>query len=287
VYDQVGNGGLSATVGLQLGRPTPAASTQISCGRESAPVPGDQVEITPSAPRMTGPAVVGGVLAATDATYAGLAPITTSFTWEQCNAEGDACGPIPGATGASLDIPEAAVGHTVRVRSTAVNSDGEATTISPATALVVARATSPAPPSQGPASPPPGRVGTPPITRKPVAPTVSRLAFVRAGRGNRRAAIVRFTSSRAGRANISVDRLTSGRRIGGACVKELRSNRRRHTCPRYVTQRRAVTAVKMGRNVWTLPGRSLDHGRFRVSVTVTAPDGTRSQPATAALSVKR
>jgi hypothetical protein len=98
-----------------------------------------------SDPVVSGSAVQGQTLTATSGGWAGSAPITFTYQWVRCSADGGAadgsnCPAIGGATGQSYKLDTGDVGHRMRVRVTARNSAGSATSASNATAVVVSSA---------------------------------------------------------------------------------------------------------------------------------------------------
>ena len=96
-----------------------------------------------SLPVVSGSAVSGQVLATSDGTWTGTAPITFTRQWRRCDAGGASCVNISGATAASYTLVAADVGSTIRARITATNASGSATADSAATAVVTS---APSPP---------------------------------------------------------------------------------------------------------------------------------------------
>jgi hypothetical protein len=83
-------------------------------------------------PRLT-PQVVVGVL---PGAWDGFTSI--GWQWLQCDASGQACAPILGATGRTYVLTDSDVGHTLRVQEIASNTDGpSAPAVSNATPVVV------------------------------------------------------------------------------------------------------------------------------------------------------
>jgi len=76
---------------------------------------------TPSIP------AVGDTLTVVPATISG-ALLTLAYQWFRCDENGDNCTAIPGATGATYKLVTADGGHRLRVRETASNTHGKATT---------------------------------------------------------------------------------------------------------------------------------------------------------------
>jgi hypothetical protein len=98
----------------------------------------------PVAPSNTGlPAVSGSpqegqTLTASNGTWAGTAPISLAYQWQDCNSGGGSCANIAGKTGSSYKLGSGDVGHTIRVAVTASNTGGSTAASSTATTVVVA-----------------------------------------------------------------------------------------------------------------------------------------------------
>jgi hypothetical protein len=87
-------------------------------------------------PSISGTARVGSTLQANRGEWAGDQPITYSFVWLRCSAQGDNCSEIPGANDTTYELRDADAGRTVRVRVTARNDRGSSSAISNPTAVV-------------------------------------------------------------------------------------------------------------------------------------------------------
>jgi hypothetical protein len=110
-----------------------------------------------SPPAITGTPQQGQVLTEVHGSWTNE-PTSYKYQWLQCSSLGEACLPIPAATGQSYVPVLGDVGHTIKVEETAANAGGSSSATSAATA-VVAPATIPPPP---PASTsPPAITGTP------------------------------------------------------------------------------------------------------------------------------
>jgi hypothetical protein len=103
-------------------------------------------------PTVTGTVVEGATLHATTGSWQG-SPTSYTYQWQDCNASGEACANISGASGTSHTLQTAEIGHTVRVRVTASNAGGS-TSASSATTVAVAEVNSPPPPPPPPPSAP-------------------------------------------------------------------------------------------------------------------------------------
>ena len=89
-------------------------------------------------PVVTGPAAeTGQTLTTTNGTWTSDAPITLyAYAWARCDANGNNCVAIPGATASTYTLTDADVGHTIRCYVTAVSANGPTQTQSAQTAVV-------------------------------------------------------------------------------------------------------------------------------------------------------
>ena len=85
---------------------------------------------TRRAPVVSGTSRDGQVLTATAGTWSGTGPFTYGYEWQRCDAAGNNCVAIPGATGSTYELTAADVGHTVRTGVTATNALGSDTSTS-------------------------------------------------------------------------------------------------------------------------------------------------------------
>jgi large repetitive protein len=74
-------------------------------------------------------------LEATDGIWANE-PTSYTYQWEDCNAAGESCSNISGATGAEYEPASADIGHTLRVVITVTNSDGSVKVATTQTGIV-------------------------------------------------------------------------------------------------------------------------------------------------------
>jgi Ca2+-binding RTX toxin-like protein len=102
------------------------------------------------------PLADGSVLGVAPGTWVAVnPPVTTTYQWQRCNAAGQNCADIAGATSETYELASADVGSTIRVREIATSSDGTASATTDVTPVVVALAPSnlsPPPPISGTAS---------------------------------------------------------------------------------------------------------------------------------------
>jgi hypothetical protein len=92
-------------------------------------------------PTISGKPVVGNVLTASNGSWSGTGPFNYTYRWLRCPASGgggngEGCTVISSATFRRYRARTADVGHRLRVRVTAANSEGSATATSNATAIV-------------------------------------------------------------------------------------------------------------------------------------------------------
>lgn len=98
-------------------------------------------------PSITGTATVGSTLQANRGEWSGQQPITYTYAWQRCNAQGDNCSEIQGANDTDYEVRDADSGRTIRVRVTARNDRGQTSAISNPTGVVPGN--QPPPPAPG------------------------------------------------------------------------------------------------------------------------------------------
>src|SRR5258708_39706054 len=86
-----------------------------------------------SIPTITGTAREGNTLTAHNGGWAN-SPTSFAYQWQRCAPDGSGCADIAGATKQTYTLASADVDHTVRVRVTASNADGQAAANSAAAA---------------------------------------------------------------------------------------------------------------------------------------------------------
>ena len=90
-----------------------------------------------TAPSISGTPQVGQTLTANNGTWVGQQPVSYAYHWRRCDTTGSHCSDISGATAKTYVLTSADLGTTVRVRVTARNARGAASTTSPPTGVVV------------------------------------------------------------------------------------------------------------------------------------------------------
>ncbi len=89
-------------------------------------------------PSISGTARDGNTLTAANGTWTGTPTITYAYQWRRCNAAGNACADVAGATGSTYPQTSADVGSTIRVVVTATNAAGSVAATSAQSAVVAA-----------------------------------------------------------------------------------------------------------------------------------------------------
>jgi hypothetical protein len=111
-------------------------------------------------PTISGTPQEGSTLTANDGRWAGTTPLTFVYQWRRCDADGNSCSNIGGATEKTYALKQPDVGNTIRLRVAARNAEGTAMATSVPTAVI----------REGQAPPPTGCQGNAPIPIASVAP---------------------------------------------------------------------------------------------------------------------
>jgi hypothetical protein len=99
----------------------------------SAPVGAPDVSTPPT---IVGAPKVNAAVTSSTGTWTGIPPISYTYAWQRCDANGGSCVPIPNASAASYTVVDADAGGTLRVVVTASNVRGAASTTSVPSAVV-------------------------------------------------------------------------------------------------------------------------------------------------------
>jgi hypothetical protein len=89
-----------------------------------------------SLPAISGAAQEGSVLTVSNGSWNGTQPISYTYAWQRCDAQGGNCTTISGAGSSKYTLASADVGHTIRAQVTATNARGSSPATSSQTALV-------------------------------------------------------------------------------------------------------------------------------------------------------
>ena len=98
-----------------------------------------QAQVAPTntaPPSISGTARDGETLTASEGTWTGDEPITYTYQWQRCDANGLNCASLAGATGRTYAVQTSDVNNRLRVAVTARNATGSATANSQPTATV-------------------------------------------------------------------------------------------------------------------------------------------------------
>ncbi len=127
------------TIRVVLSASNAGGSTQASSAATEVIAPDPPPAPAPTnmtLPTVAGVAVAGEALTASAGTWSG-SPTSFSYQWQDCNAAGESCSNLGGATGASHSLAAGDVGHSLRVVVTASNAGGSSSASSAATGVVV------------------------------------------------------------------------------------------------------------------------------------------------------
>jgi len=127
-------------------------STTVASNATARVPSGSDDPVNTARPTISGSPVPGSRLQGSRGTWEGDDPMTFAFRWLRCDAQGNGCGEISGATDNDYTVQSADLTRTLRVRVTARNDDGTSTATSAQTAVVQAQAPAPSPGTSVPAS---------------------------------------------------------------------------------------------------------------------------------------
>lgn len=114
----------------------------------SAVVSGTTAPTPTTAPSISGTASVGSTLTANKGTWSGN-PTSTAVAWLRCDANGNGCAAISGASNDAYTVTQADAGGTLRLSVTATNPKGSTTFVSKQTAAVPGATTNGCPAGTG------------------------------------------------------------------------------------------------------------------------------------------
>jgi hypothetical protein len=99
--------------------------------------------VNTAVPTISGTAQVGQTLTAAPGTWTSDVTATYTYAWQSCDAQGNTCAAISGATATTYAVQTADLAKTLRVVVTATNPSGSTSSTSAQTAAVTAVATTP------------------------------------------------------------------------------------------------------------------------------------------------
>ncbi len=134
----LGSGEIGSTIRVGVtaknGQGSAGATSPVSEVIESAAAPS-----VGERPAVKGTAQEGNELFAENGMWTGSQPLRYFYRWERCNAAGEACSVIGGATKPGYKATSSDVGSTLRVSVTVTNSLGGASSLSPQTSVVAGK----------------------------------------------------------------------------------------------------------------------------------------------------
>ncbi|HZT93597.1 MAG TPA: hypothetical protein VE985_03865 [Gaiellaceae bacterium] len=142
----------TADVGHTLRATVTATNADGSAQATSAPsavVSSAAAPTNTAPPTISGTLQVGSTLTASQGTWNG-APTSIAFSWSRCDAKGDSCATIDGATSSTYTLTQADAGGALRVSVVATNADGSTQFVSAPTGVVPAQQPTGCPAGTGP-----------------------------------------------------------------------------------------------------------------------------------------
>jgi hypothetical protein len=221
-------------------------------------------------------------------------PTSFSYQWEDCDAGGNSCSGIAGATGQTYTLTAADVGHTIRVQETAANADGSGMPAVSAQTAVVQAASSGGTTGGGTATTTGGGTDkTPPTVASFgvsahtffIGSLLPKLASTPVG------TTISFKLSEKATVTLSFLQFASGRKKGSRCVLNGRTGKR---CTISYTRGKLVVSGKTGLNKLRFQGRlsrskALKPGKYTMVISAKDAAGnvSRSQKTTVTLKKKK
>ena len=219
-------------------------------------------------PSLVGVAQLGQTLSAAAGAWSGTEPLALAIEWLRCDASGDACAVVAGATAATRQLGSDDIGTTTRVRVRAANVAGTVAATSPPSAVISGGV-----PTSSPTGVIPPSGVSPPSSRDPDSAQTARLVVLGLSRTPR--------TPQAGRSFALVLRV-------GTRATSARGALRRVTCSAKL-ERRSLRAnarsVRGGvaRCAWRIP-RTAAGKRLRALIVVS--EGSRSVQRTVTATVR-
>lgn len=127
----VGGGTFLLSQDTSLSAVTILSGTTVIRDTEGAPAP-------VSVPSISGEALEGASLTASEGDWRGERPLTYAYQWRRCDAMGAECSDVEGATAATYSLGVEDVGATLRVVVTASNGEGSENATSSPTSMIAA-----------------------------------------------------------------------------------------------------------------------------------------------------
>jgi hypothetical protein len=136
-------GAAGSTLEVTVTGMTSAGSASASSAATGTVQAAPSAPVNLAVPVVSGSAVVGQVLTASNGSWSGSPAPSFGYQWSQCDVNGQNCGQISGATGSTYTVRSGDLGFTLVVAVTATNSVGSASASSAATGTVQAAPSAP------------------------------------------------------------------------------------------------------------------------------------------------
>jgi sugar lactone lactonase YvrE len=134
---ELGEADVGSTLRVVVTATNPAGSAEAVSAASSVIAP-ESPPANTTTPTISGSPETPATLTADPGEWTGALPLSYAYQWQRCNATGEACVDIEGATGAGYELGEADLGSTLRVVVTASNGVGSADAASAPSGVVSA-----------------------------------------------------------------------------------------------------------------------------------------------------
>jgi len=119
---------------------TNSAGSSTAASAPTAVIAAPAAPANSAMPTISGTPQIGQTLTVSNGSWTGPGPITFTYMWRLCDANGGSCTTITGATSASFVLTSADVGHALRARVAARNANGSTAATTVPTAAVSSKA---------------------------------------------------------------------------------------------------------------------------------------------------
>ena len=215
--------------------------------------------VSTGVPTISGTATQGDTLTVAHGSWLG-SPTSYSYQWQRCDAAGNSCTPITGATSRTYSLTSVDVGSTIRVQEKATSTAG---TSDPATSSQTAIVVS----SGGG-----GGGGSPPSSPPP--PKITAVRALAHPRG----ATLEYTLNEAATVRIVITGRLPGRKHGTSCLAPTKRLRHAKACIRTINFGTLTRTSHQGANTVAFSGRigtkALKPGHYKATLTASSAAGT-------------
>lgn len=119
---------------------TNSAGSSTAASAPTAIVAAPAAPANSAMPVISGTAQIGQTLTVSNGSWTGPGTITYAYQWLRCDQTGGSCAAVSGATKSSYTLTSADVGHSMRARVTAANTNGSTSATTVPTAVVASKA---------------------------------------------------------------------------------------------------------------------------------------------------